>query len=119
MNNRLRFRPHHRLRSGRDFDRVYGQKQRASDDLLLIYMAKSDVPWSRVGFSVGRKHGNSVQRHRLRRLLREAFRLSQHDLPAGWDFVLIPKQDVELAIGALQASLNSLAMRIVRRAAKE
>jgi ribonuclease P protein component len=116
VTDRLSFRPHHRLRSPRDFERVYGQKQRASDELLLIYMAKNDLPWSRVGFSVSRKHGNSVVRHRLRRLLREAFRLSQQELPAGWDFVLIPKQDASVELPALQASLESLAERVARRA---
>lgn len=115
MTERLRFRPHHRLRSGRDFERVYGRKQRVSDELLLIYMAKNDLAWSRVGFSVSRKHGNSVVRHRIRRLMREAFRLSLPDLPAGWDFVLIPKQDVESTVAKLQMSLKSLAKRIVHR----
>ena len=31
-----------------------------------------------------------MQRNRVRRVFREAFRLSQHDLPSGFDFVLIP-----------------------------
>ncbi len=116
MTERLRFRPHHRLRSTRDFDRVYGQKQRTSDANVLIYMARNDLPWSRVGFSISRKHGNSVVRHRLRRLLREAFRLSLTDLPAGWDFVLIPKDGAEPTVEALQASLKTLTKRVARRA---
>lgn len=114
----LRFRHFQRLRSPRDFERVYGQKQRASDPNLLIYMARNQLPWSRVGFSVSRKHGNSVVRHRLRRLLREAFRLTQHELPAGWDFILIPKQDAQPTLETLQRSLKGLAQRIVRRSEK-
>jgi ribonuclease P protein component len=105
------------LRSTRDFDRVYGQKQRTSDANVLIYMARNGLPWSRVGFSVGRKHGNSVARHRLRRLLREAFRLSLPELPMGWDFVLIPKEGAEPTVDALRASLKTLAKRVVLRAA--
>jgi ribonuclease P protein component len=116
VTERLRFRPHHRLRSTRDFDRVYGQKQRTSDANLLIYMARNQLPWSRVGFSVGRKHGNSVARHRLRRLLREAFRLSLPDLPTGWDFVLIPKETTEPTLEEFQKSLKTLAKRMMRRA---
>lgn len=116
MTERLRFRPHHRLRSTRDFDRVYGQKQRTSDANVLIYMAKNELAWSRVGFSIGRKHGNSVIRHRLRRLLREAFRLSLPDLPTGWDFVLIPKESALPSVEELQKSLKTLAKRVSRKA---
>lgn len=80
-----------------------------------MYMARNHVPWSRVGFSISRKHGNSVVRHRLRRLLREAFRLSQHDIPAGWDLILIPKQGSQAKLEELQESLVSLTRRLAKR----
>jgi ribonuclease P protein component len=46
----------------------------------------------RLGVSVSKDHGGAVRRNKLKRLLREAFRLERHALPPGVDIVLIPRQ---------------------------
>ncbi|MEZ6127681.1 MAG: ribonuclease P protein component [Planctomycetaceae bacterium] len=87
-----RFSKHQRLRTTAEFRRCYDGGVRAGDDNLLIFVKPNELPHSRLGISVSRKHGNAVMRNRKKRLLREAFRLSQHDLPAGLDLVLVPRQ---------------------------
>lgn len=112
---RLRFRPAQHLRKPAEFQRVYDAANRAGDDALLVIAAANDFGWTRIGLSVSRKHGHSVRRHHLKRLLREAFRLSQHDLPQGLDLVLIPRVRDDHSVGAFQQSLLRLCRRLSKK----
>ena len=44
-----------------------------------------------MGISIGKKHGKSVQRNRIKRLIREAFRKTQGEMQGTYSFVIIPK----------------------------
>lgn len=98
-------RPAMRLRRSQDFEKIYESGLRAGDGHLLVFAMISEQPQTRAGLSVSRKHGSAVIRNRKRRLLREAFRLSQHQLPSGLDLVLIPRQRTD---SSLQDFANSL-----------
>ena len=91
---RRTLRPRQRLRNPSDFRRVYDARKTWHGAAVVIFFRPNGVSFSRVGLSVSRKHGPAAKRNRLRRVLREAFRLSQADVPAGFDFVLIPRQGV-------------------------
>ena len=82
-----RFRKHERLRLRTDFERVYGERCSASDDILIVYVATNDFSWSRLGLSVSKRVGNAVQRNYVRRKIREAFRTNKCDLPCGFDII--------------------------------
>lgn len=106
--NAQRFPTHQRLRKRGDFARVYERRCSASDGLILVYVAASDLAYPRIGLSVSRKVGGAVQRNRWKRLLREAFRQSCEALPAGIDLIVIPRQGVEPELRALSDSLVRL-----------
>lgn len=103
------------LRSFQQFSHVYDQRSRAGDAQLLVFAAPNDEDYTRVGLSVSKKHGNAVRRARIKRLLREAFRLSRHDLPAGLDLILIPRPGAKITLSSLQKSLKRLTWRLAKR----
>lgn len=111
----LTFPAEKRIKKSSDFEQIYALKQRAGDDHLLIFGAVNTLGHTRIGLSVSKKHGNAVRRNRLKRLLREAFRLSQHDLPAGLDLILIPRQNSGATLEDYQKSLGNLATKLARR----
>ena len=108
-----------RLRRQADFRRVYDRRCSISNDLLLVYGCKNGLPFSRVGLSVSRKWGRAHNRNRVRRLYREAFRLSKEKLPAGLDFILIPRRTRKLKLEELMQTLPRLAQQIARRCAAD
>lgn len=108
-----------RLRTSAEFGRVYALRQRAGDNVLLVFAARNDLPHSRLGLSVSRKIGKAHDRVRWKRIIREAFRLSQEELPRGLDLVVIPRQGVEPSLPAVQQSLRYLARKLHRRLQRE
>jgi ribonuclease P protein component len=110
-----RFRPAEHLRAPSDFKRVYERRRSVSDNWLIVYARENGLPHVRLGLSVSRKVGGAVQRNRLRRLYREAFRLSRHQLPAGLDLVLIPRSPAEPTLEQVRASLKCLVGQVAQR----
>ena len=78
-----------RLVSNRQFKAIMDNGKRSSNEVLTLYMAKNDCEYSRLGVSVGKSSGNAVVRNRLKRLMREAFRQNQYQIPSGFDYVLM------------------------------
>lgn len=112
---RERYRREDRLRKQKEFERVYNQRQRAGDNVLLIYAVKNDLGHARLGLSVSRKVGNAVHRGRWKRLIREAFRRNRAALPANLDLIVIPRPGMEPELQAVRESLIALARRLGRR----
>ena len=104
-----------RVRSRLDFAAVYERGLRIGDACLSLIALANDDSRTRLGLAVSKRCGNSVQRNRLKRLLREAFRLSRAELPAGLDLVIQPRADTPTQRPALQRSLIALAKRAAKK----
>lgn len=110
-----RFPKSSRLLTRNDFDRVYRFRCKAGDGSLLVFALRNDTSATRIGLSVSRKVGNAIVRNRLKRLLREAFRLTQHDLPTGLDLVVIPTAKDKATLENYQHALVRLTKKLQRR----
>ena len=111
----LTFPQSRRLKTPAEFDRCYKRKRSASDDVLVVYACENDLDHPRLGCSVSKKVGNAVVRNRYKRLFREAFRLSQHNLPTGVDLIVIPRPGPEPTLEAVRESLLKLAAQAAKR----
>jgi len=101
------------LRAG-EFERVFGSRVSAADSSMVLHGAASELDYPRLGLVVSRRAGNAVQRNRWKRLLREAFRLRQSELPP-LDLVCIPRGTSPPTLSALEQSFSQLTMRIERK----
>ncbi len=107
-----------RIRKKAEFERAYRLRCTAGDDRLLVFGYPNGCDYPRLGVSVSRKLGGAVARNRWKRLLREAFRLSRPQLPAGLDLILIPRGNAEPDLSGLMRSLPRLAGRVARKVAR-
>jgi ribonuclease P protein component len=98
-----------RLIATRDFHRVMRQGVRVVDRRLVIWALPNALGLTRLGLTVGRRHGGAVQRNRVKRVLREAFRLARERLPAGFDLVVSPHPGPRLTLADAIESLARLA----------
>ena len=81
----------YRLLRRSEFQRVYEQGQRRSASLCTIFYRPNGLAQTRLGITVPRRLGTAVLRNRIKRRVREIFRLHRHELPGGWDIVLNPR----------------------------
>ena len=98
-----------------DYRRILDQGVHAADGTLVVIVARNGLAHSRLGTIVSRQVGNSVVRHRWKRLIREAFRRRRLELPAGLDIVAKPKRGAQDDGHAVAQSLVPLVRRALRK----
>ena len=83
------------LRKNDDFQRVYKGKKSKADMFLVLYALENSLETNRFGISVSKKIGNSVVRHRVSRILREAFRLNAGSFKKGFDVIAVVREPLK------------------------
>jgi ribonuclease P protein component len=92
----------HRLSRSRDFDAVYRHGRSVSTRFLVLYWfaREEDGEGPRVGLAVPKAAGTAVVRNKLKRRLREAFRMRLAELPQDQDYVLVARPGLAEAVDA-------------------
>ena len=97
----------HRLSSPLRFAAVYDARTKETRGPIVVFTLPNELGHPRLGLSVSRKVGVAPRRNRIKRLLREAFRAIQHDLPAGYDMVIVVRPHVPLELAEYHAILTA------------
>jgi len=104
-----------RLLTRSQFERAMRGGMRAVDRRLVLWGRLNALAETRLGITVGKRHGDAVRRNRAKRLLREAFRLSRAQLPGGLDLVVSPHPGSRLKLDEAIESLVGLTRRVFGR----
>jgi ribonuclease P protein component len=104
-----------RLVRQKDFDRVFVTGAVASDSVLVIHGCSNDQGSPRLGLSVSKRVGNSPERNRWKRLIREAFRKQKYQLPQALDLVVRPKKGAVPDYRMISNSMAKLCRQLERR----
>ncbi len=99
----------HSLKLNHIFQRLY-RTQGQGNGLLVLYARRNRTTTNRVGITVSKKLGHAVVRNRIRRRLREVYRLNEDKFQPGWDIVVVARSRcIDADFGRLTAAYLHLA----------
>lgn len=73
------------------FRRLYAKGKSAVSPSLAVYVRRGKLPYTRLGITVGTKVGKAVRRNKVRRRIREAYRIHEGQIAPGWDIVIVAR----------------------------
>ena len=96
-----------------EFRRLYNKGKSAASKYVAVYCLKTGKAENRLGLTVSTKIGGAVQRNRIRRRLKEIYRLNEKALQVGYSIVIVARQKSRYAQWSeLEASVLSLFKRL-------
>ena len=104
-----------RIKRSDDFTAVFENGKVAADEVLVMHAIRTNDSTSKIGLSVSKKVGNSPQRNRWKRLIRESFRRNVAQLPTHLWLVVRPRRGAAPDFHAIQRSLVRLARKLERK----
>ena len=112
-----RFRPFERINDPTTFRRAFDRKKSSADAWLIVYGVENGLNHPRLGISASKRRIRKAHdRNEFKRFVREAFRLTKGELPAGIDLIVVPRGARLTFIHACR-SLPALAQAVARRLA--
>ena len=85
-----------RIRKRSDYQAIYQRGARVHSRSFIVIVNRNHQGRTRLGITVSKKVGNSVKRNRIKRLVREFFRLNRERLPLSTDIVVIARKNISL-----------------------
>lgn len=91
------------LKLNKDFHRLYSRGKNFVSGYTVVYALKNRSGKSRLGLTVSKSIGKAVKRNRLKRLMRESYRLMENKINPGFDIVIVARSR---ALGKTQAQIQ-------------
>ena len=102
-----------RILKRREFIALSKSGRRVQNTEFIAYFSHEQYNRSRLGVTVTKKVGQAVERNRLKRLVREFFRLNRHCLSGNWDIsIIVKRQSAEITSEMVHRSLQDIFDRI-------
>lgn len=79
------------IKKNDDYKEIYRTGKSYANKFLIMYVKNNNTNFNRIGISVSKKVGNSVVRHRVTRLIRESYRLSEDRFLVGYDIIVVAR----------------------------
>lgn len=79
------------LKENKDFRRLYYRGKSEASPVLVTYVMKNRLGYTRVGITSGKKIGNAVKRNRARRVIRASFAQCEDRLSGSFDIVFVAR----------------------------
>ncbi|MGF7060732.1 ribonuclease P protein component [Brassicibacter mesophilus] len=86
-----------RLKSNREFRNVYDTGKSFANKYLVIFFVKNNLDKNRIGIATTKKIGNSVVRNKIRRRIKESYRLNTNKVKQGYDIVFLSRVNAKNA----------------------
>lgn len=102
-----------KLKHNSNFQAVYKSGHSYANKMAVLYVLPAGNGQGRIGFAAGKRLGCAVVRNRVKRLLREAYRLNQHRVRSNYDLILVGRQR---AVGADYATVAKAFLDLCGRA---
>ena len=83
------------LRKQRDFNRVYNRGKSKGSRFVVVLYRKNNLDFTRTAFVSSKKVGNSVERNRSRRIIKEAYRAVKSMVKPGYDIVFVARNTIK------------------------
>lgn len=81
------------IKKNREFTKIYKKSKFYVGKYLILYLLENTLQVNRIGITISRKVGNSVKRNRIRRLVKENYRLFELHLMGHHDYVFVAKKN--------------------------
>ena len=114
--NKFSFTKRERVLKREDFVNLNRLGRRQHTPHFTVIYRRNHSGINRLGITASKKIGNAVKRNRVKRLVREFFRLNKHRFPQGYDLVIIPYKGADgLIFSALQKELGNIRLDSANR----
>lgn len=100
------------LRDNRDFSLIYNKGKSVVQRYVVIFYRKNHLDFNRTAFLASKKVGNSVERNRARRLMKESYRLLKERFSEGYDIIFVARKAIlNSGCSDVKISMNNAAKK--------